>query len=354
MKTTRLILQISTLLAAGLVGAAASAGEAKTIAFLMPNTADTRFDKIDGPNFEKEVKVLCPTCKVIVSNAQGDASRQQSQAEAAMTQGAAVIVIDPFDGGAMRNVVITARQKNIPVLNYDSMIPDAPISYYVSFDAKRVGEQLAQTLVDRMTQIGTAGKCVVAIRGDAADKNEGAFWDGSLPVFKKAGTKLCYDATTPGWQAAKAQTSMDQAITKVGIANIGGIYSMNDGIAAGVVASLVNAGVKDFPPITGQDGEVGALQQVLAGRMYMTVWKNSVVLAKKAAAIAVALASGKKPDAATTIDNGGQKVPATLVETTVVTKDNMKDTVIKANYVDVAMVCKGDYAKDCQAAGISQ
>lgn len=332
----------------------AMADQAKTIAILLPNTADVRFEKIDGPQFEKEVKALCPACNVILSNAQGDASRQQSQAEAAMTQGASVLVIDPFDGGAMRNVVATARARNIPVLNYDSLISDAPISYYVSFDGKQVGVQLAQSLLDRMKQLGTLDKCVVAIRGDVSDTNEGTFWAGSLPVFQKAGTKLCFDATTPGWTSSKAQTSMDQAITKIGAKNIGGVYSMADGLSSGVVASMVNAGVKDFPPITGQNGDVAALQQILAGRMYMTVWKNSITLAQLAARMAVSIANGQAPTTTTTIQNGGQTVPTNLVKTVVVTKDNMKDTIVKARYVDVATLCKGEYAKDCQTAGIDQ
>jgi D-xylose transport system substrate-binding protein len=330
------------------------AADAKTIAMLMPNTADVRFDKIDGPQFQKEVKRLCPSCNVIISNAQGDASRQQSQAEAAMTQGADVLVIDPFDGGAMRNVVVTARQKNIPVISYDSLIADAPISYYVSFDAKQVGEQLAQSLVDRMKQIGTSSKCVVSIRGDVSDHNEEAFWAGSLPVFKKAGSKLCFDSTTPGWSSSKAQAAMDQAITKIGVKEIGGVYSMADGLSAGIVASFVNTGVKDFPPITGQNGDVAALQQILAGRMYMTVWKNSITLAQTAAKMAVAVVQGKTPETTSSIENGGDKVPAILIKTVVVTKENLKDTIVAAKYVDVAALCKGDYVKDCQAAGISQ
>jgi D-xylose transport system substrate-binding protein len=341
-------------IAAGtLVSSHAMAEDAKTIALLLPNTAAVRFDKIDGPQFAKEVKSLCPTCKVIISNAQGDASRQQSQAEAALAQGAAVLVIDPFDGGAMRNVVVTAKSKNIPVINYDSLISDAPISYFVSFDSNQVGQQIAQSLVDRMKQLGTSDKCVVAIRGDASDKNQGAFWGGSLPVFQKAGTKLCYDVSTPGWSSSTAQTSMDQAITKIGVANIGGVYAMADELSAGVVASFVNAGAKSFPPITGQNGDLAALQQILAGRMYMTVWKNSITLAQLAGQMAVSIVQGKTPATATTIDSGGERIPANLVKTVVITRDNIKDTVVKAKYVDVAALCKGDYANDCKSLGIT-
>ncbi len=56
---------------------------------------------------------------------------------------------------------------------------------------------------------------------------------------------------------------------------------------------------------------------------------------------------------ATTIDSGGERIPANLVKTVVITRDNIKDTVVKAKYVDVAALCKGDYANVCKSLGIT-
>jgi D-xylose transport system substrate-binding protein len=327
-------------------GSSAGSG-AGTIAMLLPNTASIRFTKIDGPTFQNKVKELCPNCKVIVQNANGDATTQQAQAEAAMTQGARVLVLDPFDGAALAGVVASAKSQNIPVIDYDSLITNAPISYYVSFDAIKVGQLIAQSLVDRMKQLGATGKCVVAIRGDATDTNEPAFWKGSLPVLQQANLKICYNSTTPGWASAPAQQEMDQAITKIGKNNIGGVYVMNDSMAAGVVASLVNAGFKTLPPVTGQDGDTAAIQRILGGQQYMTLWKNTVTLAETAAQMAVGIVNGKKPVTTSTTSNGAVTVPSILLPSVAVTINNIKSTVVASGFVTAAQLCTGQYAAAC-------
>ena len=71
-------------------------GDAK-IALLLPETKTTRYEEQDRPNFERKVKELCADCEVIYSNANQDPAKQQQQAEAAITQGAKVIVISSVD-----------------------------------------------------------------------------------------------------------------------------------------------------------------------------------------------------------------------------------------------------------------
>ena len=65
-----------------------------TIGFLMPDQSSTRYEEHDHPGFVAEMTKLCPSCKVLYQNADGDASRQQQQFNSAMSQGAKAIVID--------------------------------------------------------------------------------------------------------------------------------------------------------------------------------------------------------------------------------------------------------------------
>src|SRR5689334_11367081 len=82
-------------------GAKAAGGdEGGTIALLLPETKTTRYEEQDKPRFEAKVKELCPNCKIIYQNANQDASRQQQQAEAAITNGAKVLVLDAVDAKA--------------------------------------------------------------------------------------------------------------------------------------------------------------------------------------------------------------------------------------------------------------
>lgn len=66
-------------LVAALFGAAASAQEAATVAFLMPDQASTRYEEHDFPGFQKSMGELCADCTVIYQNANGDVALQQQQ-----------------------------------------------------------------------------------------------------------------------------------------------------------------------------------------------------------------------------------------------------------------------------------
>ena len=72
-------------------------GGGKTIALLLPETKTTRYEEKDRPLFEAKVKELCPDCKVFYQNASQDPNKQQQQAEAAITKGASVLVLDAVD-----------------------------------------------------------------------------------------------------------------------------------------------------------------------------------------------------------------------------------------------------------------
>ena len=53
-------------------GASAATVENATVAFLMPDQASTRYEEHDRPGFVAEMKKLCPSCKVLYQNADGD------------------------------------------------------------------------------------------------------------------------------------------------------------------------------------------------------------------------------------------------------------------------------------------
>ena len=105
--------------------------EGGKIALLLPESKTARYESQDRPLFEKKVKALCPDCEIIYSNADQDAAKQQQQAEAALTKGAKVLVLDPVDAASAGAIVARAKQSKVPVISYDRLITDAPIDYYV-------------------------------------------------------------------------------------------------------------------------------------------------------------------------------------------------------------------------------
>jgi D-xylose transport system substrate-binding protein len=324
------------------------------IALLLPESKTARYEALDRPLFTAKLKELCPNCELLYSNADQDAAKQQSQAEAAITNGANVLVLDPVDSASAASIVARAKQSNIPVVSYDRLILNAAIDYYVEFDSETVGKMQGESLLKAMGS--PQGKSIVMINGAPIDNNAKLFKQGAHSVLDSSGVKIAKEYDTPDWSPDKAQTEMQQAITAVGKANINGVLAANDGTAGGAIAALKGAGLDPSKiPVTGQDAELAAVQRILAGEQYMTVYKPVKPLADAAAEIAVALAQGKQPPANLTntkVNNGQADVPTVALDVVAVTKDNVKDTVIKDGVYKLDEVCSGTYASACKALGI--
>jgi D-xylose transport system substrate-binding protein len=334
--------------------AKSDSGGGGTIALLLPETKTTRYEEQDKPRFEAKVKALCPDCKIIYQNANQDAARQQQQAEAAITNGAKVLVLDAVDAQAAQATVNRAKQSNIPVIAYDRLISDAPISYYVSFDNVKVGKIQAQALLDKLGSAG--GKSIVMLNGSPTDPSSGDYKKGAHAVFDTSGVKIAREYDTPDWSPDKAQQETEQAITALGKDKIAGVYSANDGMIGGAIAAMKSAGIDPKSvPTTGQDSEVAAIQRILTGEQYMTIYLAIKKQAESAAELAVDLLKGTQPPASLVnakVNNGAADVPTVLLDPTPVTKDNVKDTVVADGFHQASEICAGEFASACTEAGI--
>src|SRR3954453_10160736 len=196
-------------------GAAASSGKGGKIAFLLPESKTARYETQDKPLFQKKVKALCPSCQIVYSNADQDASKQQQQAEAALTQGVKVMVLDPVDGAAAAAIVNQANAKKVPVISYDRLLLNSKPDYYVEFNSPSVGKIQGQAFVDKLKAAGKTGS-VVMINGAPTDNNAKLFKQGAHSVIDSSGFKVAKEYDTPDWSPDKAQSEMEQAITAVG------------------------------------------------------------------------------------------------------------------------------------------
>jgi D-xylose transport system substrate-binding protein len=338
-------------------GGGGGGGEAKKIALLLPETKTTRYEAQDRPLFEAKVKALCPDCEILYSNADQKADLQQNQADAALTNGAKVMVLDPVDSASAASIVTKAKSQNVPVISYDRLILNADVDYYISFDNEKVGQLQGQALVDKLKEDGKSGS-IVMINGAPTDNNAKLFKKGAHSVIDNSGFKVGKEYDTPDWSPDKAQNEMDQAITALGKDGFVGVYAANDGTAGGAIAAMKGAGIQPSSrPTTGQDAELAAIQRILIDEQYMTVYKAIKPEAEQAAELAVALINGDRAKAdslATAKVNNGQKDVASVLLTPVaVTKENIKDTIVKDNFLKTSEICSGPAAAACSEAGIS-
>jgi D-xylose transport system substrate-binding protein len=357
----RFSIAVCALFAVVLVGAGCGSsddgGGGSKIALLLPENQTPRYESADRPYFEEKVEDLCPDCEILYSNATEDASKQQSQVEAALTQGADVLVLDPVDAASAAASVQKADAQGVPVLSYDRLILGAEVAVYVSFDNVRVGELQAETLSKKLKEDGSPNGPIVKINGDPADSNAALFKEGSNKGFEAAGVKVAKEYDTPEWSATNAQNEMQQAITALGKDGFAGVYGANDDTGGGAIAAMKSAGIDpEERPTTGQDATVAGVQRILLGQQYMTVYKAIKPQASVSAEIAVDLAEGKEiPQDKVTdeLDNEAGKVPSILFEPAAVTKDNIKQTVIADEFITADELCTSAYAKACEEAGIS-
>jgi D-xylose transport system substrate-binding protein len=265
-------------------------------------------------------------------------------------------------------MVQLAKQQDVPVVSYDRLILDTPdVAAYVSFDNVRVGELQGSELAKKLGDDGNPSGPIIRINGSPTDNNATLFGQGASKELDAAGVQVAKEYDTPDWSPDKAQQEMDQAITAVGKTGFKGVYAMNDGTAGGAIAAMQAAGVDPKTiPTTGQDAELEAVQRILTGEQYMTVFKATKPEATVSAQIAVALAQGKEIPAGLITskeNNGATDVPSALLTPVAVTKDNVataestefggQKLIGPDGYWTADQVCTGEFQSACQAAGIS-
>lgn len=331
--------------------ASAAAGGSQVIGLLLPETKTTRYETFDKPLIVAKIKELAPNAVVNYYNANGAAATQAQQVTTAINQGAKVLIIDAVDSAQIKSSVDAAKAAGIKVIAYDRLAT-GPVSAYVSFDNVAVGKLQGQGLLDALGAKATPAAKIIEIDGDSADPNAGDFKSGFQDAVKGKVT-IAFDASGK-WDPTVAAQQATAGIAKVGAANIAGFYSANDGMAAGIIASMKTAGLSKLP-IGGQDAQLDAIQRIIAGTQAYTIYKAYKPEADAAAALAVDLLNNKDISGVATSTKtsaSGDKVPSDLLTPVLITKANVESTIVADKFYAVSDICTSEFAAACTAAGI--
>ena len=333
-------------------GDSGDGGDGKTIALLLPESKTTRYEQFDKPLFEAKVAELCDDCEVSYYNADQDEAKQAQQVETAISEGAAVIVLDPVNGAGAGGMVESAQAEDIPVIAYDRFIAEA--DYYMSFDNETVGKMQGEALVEAMGDEGS----ILMLNGAPSDPNAAQFKKGAHSVIDASNVEILEEYDNPDWSPENAQQFVTDQLASYDPSEIQGVYAANDGQAGGVIAALTGAGVdpSELPPVTGQDAELAAIQRIIAGEQAMTIYKPIPIEAETAAEVAVKLANGE--DVSGTTDTGVDQteyegVPSYIFDPIAVTAENVNDTVVADEFYSIEDICTDEYADACAEAGLS-
>jgi D-xylose transport system substrate-binding protein len=337
----------------------ASSGKGK-IGVLLPDTVTSaRYVEFDAPLLTKAFQAAgLSSSDFSVQNAHGDNNTQVGQAQADVTNGASVLIVDPLTSGVGAQIEKYGKQHGVAVIDYDRLTLGGQRTYYISFDNVKVGELIGQGFADCATAWGVKSPKIIEMKGDPTDNNATLFAQGYEKIIKQHSDWQVVAKPAGTWDPPTALNEFTQAFTANSSAN--GAIIPNDANDAPIISYLKNHGVKPKTfPTTGQDGSSVGLQNVLAGYQCGTVYKPIFLEAQAAAAVAIYVRAGQTPpsdlvNGQTADTQANTQVPSVLLTPVWVTTDNMADTIIKDGAVKASDICNTAALKAaCKAAGIN-
>ena len=267
---------------------------------------------------------------VNVQDAGADAEEQISQIEYFISKQVDVIVVIARDCGVLSDVIQEAHNAGIPVISYDRMINNADTDLYISFDNRKVGEIMAQALVEALPQGGD----IFMIQGPLSDNNVYMLKDGFDDTIKDTNLNVVYEANCDGWTAELAVGYVEEALEKY--PHVKGIMCGNDDIASQVVQVLAENQLAGDVVVVGQDGDLAACQRIVEGTQYMTAFKSIEDLAREAAKYAVEIGGGKEVSelegVTEEVNDGTYDILARVLNPTAVTRENIDEVIIDGGF----------------------
>jgi D-xylose transport system substrate-binding protein len=305
------------------------------IGFLMDSLKVERW-QTDLDKFQKRAAEL--GAEVLVETAEGDDELQLQQARKLLGSGVKALVLVPHDADKAVRIVNAAKAKQVPLLCYERLVRNLDVAFFIGVDASAVGYLQAFSL----SQQAPKGNYVL-IGGSPSDSNAKLLHDAQMRVLKplvdRGDIKIASDTWTKDWDPSEAYAHMSAAIESTK-GDIAAVVASNDGTAGGAIQALEDHKLAGKVLVSGQDADLAAIIRILDGTQTMTVYKPLGSQATLAAEAAVAWAKGDAVKTTVAISIGNRTIPAILLAPVAVTKDNIKQTVIKDRFQNLETIEK--------------
>src|SRR4051794_19572488 len=282
----------------------------------------------------------------LISNAEGDAVTQRSQAEQAVSEGAKVILLVNLDPGSGAAIIDSAKSQGVTMIDYDRLTVGGHADYYVSGDATEAGRLQARGLIEDLKS--KPGARIAILDGAPTDSFATDLKKGYTEVLRSEGKGVdkVIEQAVPNWDGQKALTIYEQMLQAAN-QPFDGTLAANDTIANSTIAAR-KARRLGMIPTSGLDATVQGVQHILAGEQSFTIYFSIKDQATKAANLAMRIARGQKPTGLNArVDNGNGQVPTILLKPKTIRKDNVGSTVVADDFVSWDDVCVGKYAQFC-------
>ena len=235
----------------------------------------------DGPwriaetnSMKAEAARLGDKFELVITDAQGQTSKQVSDVEDLVSRGVRAIFLAPRERHGLEPALQAAKEANIPVILVDREAAGTPGVDFVTVlksdfieQGRRAAEWLAQPTNGKANIVELTGTSGASVSQDRQQ--------GFADEIKKHPDMKIIASQTGNFNRAEGQKVMQNIIQSLG-QQITAVYAHNDEMAIGAIQALKAAGMKPGKDImiVSVDGEKAALQAIIDGEMNATVESN--------------------------------------------------------------------------------
>ncbi len=349
MRTRKLAVVLAAALAVGAISVPVAAeGDVQKVGLSMPTQSLERWNR-DGEYLNEQFQEA--GYETVLTYSDNDSSQQVNDIQNILAEDVDLLIVAAVDGEALNTVMNEAAEQGVPVIAYDRLIMNDAVSYYVSFDNYTVGTLQGQFIVDSLgLDDSDESYNMEFTAGDPADNNATYFYNGAYDVIKPyldEGKLVIVSGQEDFDTVATEQWATDTALERA--QNILASYyadgteldvwlCSNDSTALGVAQGITSDYAGDNTIIiTGQDGDIANLANIVDGIQTMTVYKNVSDEAIVTLILAEAILDGEEIDESLCDEFGvdcaydtesyetseGHNCPSFLLVPTIVTADNL-------------------------------
>lgn len=207
----------------------------------------------------------------------GDTNVESNLIDAAITNGAKAIILDPANADGSIGVVRKATEAGIPVFLVNAEINESGIAIAQLVSNNAQGAALGAVTWQEL--VGEDAK-YVEFFGNPADNNAATRSNGYETVLSQYPGLEKVAQEVANWDRTQGYNKMQSIIQANPVINA--VIAGNDEMALGAIAALKEAGKLDGTIVGGFDGSPDAVAAIEAGEMAYTVLQPVAVFSREA------------------------------------------------------------------------
>lgn len=326
------------------------------VGIIMPNKEQDRWT-IESKYLEDEFKKNNIETGILFSN--DSIQVEEENVNSLINLGIKVLIIASCDASKTSSIIEKCKDNNIKVICYDRLIADSEaVDYYVTFSNEEIGMEQAQYLIDNKPE----GKNIPIYLycGSKNDTNAYKVFKGSWKVLqpyiangtlvvancKKANeyknsvelsdkelNSIVQELST-NWEGSTAHNiaSKDLEGNDKSLKGDVLVLAPNDTTARSISEAFsLDKDITNFK-ITGQDGELASIAYLEYNKQSMTIFKNTLETCNSAINLTKDILAEKEIVTSDFENNGVKDVATIYSDIVLLTRDNYKEELLKANY----------------------